>query len=146
MDKKTLINVINEILLTLGFKRKGNLWELDNSEIVKYVKIQKSQYSNLYYLYYGYILKNIKVDDNTNKYYKGFNSKIIKNGTKLDLLDLENDFKDQFRSEKLQDKIKKEVIDEFQKVNNESDILNDINNLPTKELVFLNIRKYFGLD
>ena len=146
MDKRTLINVINEILLTLGFKRKGNLWKLDSSEIVKYINIQKSQYSNLYYLYYGYILKNIKVDDNTNKYYKGFNSIIIKNGTKLDLLDLENDFKDEFRSEKLQDKIKKEVIDEFQKVNNESDILNDINNLPTKELVFLNIRKYFGLD
>lgn len=45
--------VLKEILVPLGFSRKGDSWYHRSTEVVQVVNLQKSQYGNQYYLNYG---------------------------------------------------------------------------------------------
>ena len=145
MDKDILINLINELLKPLGFKRKGNIWLLEQGSFAKFLRMQKSQYSNLFYLYYGFILNRIDVDDFTNRYSKGFETRIDVDGNRFDLLDFENNLDITFRISTLREVIQNEVIQNFSVINSEQDILNDIVSLNKENLIFKNIRKYFKL-
>ena len=62
MDIKELIAIIDEELLPIGFKRKNKKWVFENPDLIKYVELQKSNYSNLYYLNYGFIIREIDID------------------------------------------------------------------------------------
>lgn len=59
MEKKELTNIITELLIPLGFKKKDNYWVVNGDEVTKMVNLQKSQYSSSYYINFGYILKSI---------------------------------------------------------------------------------------
>ena len=63
MDRKELINILNEVLVPIGFKRKGNYWVMIGNEITKMVNLQKSNYGNFFYINYGYILQSIQLDN-----------------------------------------------------------------------------------
>ena len=145
MDKNILINLINELLKPLGFKRKGNIWLLEQGGFSKFLKMQKSQYSNLFYLDYGFILNKIDVDDFTNRYSKGFETRIDVDGNILDLLDFENKLDEAFRVSSLKAIICKDVIENFNNINSEEEILNDIVSLKNEKLIFKNIRQYFKI-
>ena len=56
MEKKDLINILSEMLVPIGFKRKGNYWVVNGDEITKMVNLQKSQYGNSFYINYDYIV------------------------------------------------------------------------------------------
>ena len=56
MEKSDLIKLLNEVFNNLGFKRKGNNWVVDSSELIKIVNLQKSNYGNLFYINYGFII------------------------------------------------------------------------------------------
>jgi len=60
MEKKDLVNILSEMLFPMGFKRKGNNWVINGDVMTKIVNLQKSQFGNLYYVNYGYILKAFK--------------------------------------------------------------------------------------
>ena len=62
MSKKEFIQWFNELLLPLGYKRKGNVWELSGKELLKVIDLQKSMYSSLYYVNYGYIITKLELD------------------------------------------------------------------------------------
>ena len=57
MEKKELIKFLDEIFKPLEFKRKGNTWKYENEVFVKIVNLQKSKYSNAFYLNYCFIIK-----------------------------------------------------------------------------------------
>ncbi|HQV66436.1 MAG: DUF4304 domain-containing protein [Saprospiraceae bacterium] len=146
MQKEDLINIIKEELTPLGFKKKGNFWILKGNEITKYLRIQKSQWSNLFYIYYGYILENLRTDDDSNSYEKGFNTRVFdEEGNRLNILDFENNLDKIYRINEIRKVIKDNVITNFTEVNTEEDVLADIKKLTSLNLVFLSIRKYFGL-
>lgn len=146
MQKEDLINIIKEELTPLGFKKKGNCWILKGNEITKYLRIQKSQWSNLFYIYYGYILENLRTDDDSNSYEKGFNTWVFdEEGNRLNILDFENNLDKIYRINEIRKVIKDNVILNFIEVNTEVDVLADIKKLTSLNLVFLSIRKYFGL-
>jgi len=71
MEKKDLVNILSEMLFPMGFKRKGNNWVINGDVMTKIVNLQKSQFGNLYYVNYGYILKAFK-SNSGNKVYKIF--------------------------------------------------------------------------
>ena len=56
MEKKELANILSDVLIPTGFKKKGNYWVINGDEITKMVNLQKSQFSNRFYINYGYIL------------------------------------------------------------------------------------------
>ena len=62
MDKKNLIDLLNEIFIPIGFKRKGNSWVVNGSELSKVVNLQKSNYSNSFFINYGYNMKGLETD------------------------------------------------------------------------------------
>lgn len=62
MDRGELANVTSDVLLPLGFKRKGNYRVVYGSKLDKIVNLQKSQYRNRYYINYGFILNSIPLD------------------------------------------------------------------------------------
>ena len=50
MEKKDLIKLLDEIFVPLGFKRKGHNWVLNGDELSKLINLQKSNYSNAFYI------------------------------------------------------------------------------------------------
>ena len=65
MEKNGLIKLLDEIFFPLGFKRKGNNWVFNGDELSKIVNLQKSNYSNAFYINYGYIIKSIELTTRT---------------------------------------------------------------------------------
>ena len=63
MKKKELSDAIGEVLIPNGFKKKGDYWLINGEEITKMVNLQKSQFSNRFYLNYGYIIKSIPLNN-----------------------------------------------------------------------------------
>ena len=61
MDKKNLVEIIDSELKPLGFKRKGIIWRAESDELIKEVDLQKSNFSNLYYLNFGFIIKGLEL-------------------------------------------------------------------------------------
>ena len=74
MEKNELASSLNEILVLIGVKKKGNYWGGSSDEITKMVKLQKSQFSNSYYVNYGYILKAVPLNGLTMHVFSGLTS------------------------------------------------------------------------
>jgi len=86
-----LIDLLNEIFIPIGFKRKGNSWVENGSELSKLVNLQKSNYSNSFYINYGYNMRGLET--NTfflHIYYRLGGADKEEQKRITDLLDLEN--------------------------------------------------------
>lgn len=62
MEKKDLIDLLNEIFIPVGFKRKGNNWVENGRELSKLVNLQKSNFGNSFYINYGYNIKGLETN------------------------------------------------------------------------------------
>jgi hypothetical protein len=124
MDKKDLVKFLDEIFLPLDFKRKGNNWVSNGKIINKIVNLQKSQYSNAYYINYGYILNNLPLDNFTYHVDNRLASK-DKSEQELitDLLNLENDIDSEKRLALLGNIIDSKIVEEIKFISKEEDIL-----------------------
>lgn len=65
MEKNNLIKLLDEIFVPCGFKRKGNNWVLNGDELSKLINLQKSHYSNAFYINYGFIVKGLELTTTT---------------------------------------------------------------------------------
>ena len=63
MDKKDFLIFLTSIFKPLGYKRKDKSWYFETEELKKVINLQKSDYSNLYYIRGGFMIKKI---DNQN--------------------------------------------------------------------------------
>lgn len=73
MEKNELASSLNEILVLIGVKKNGNYWGAVVMKLQK-VKLQKSQFSNSYYVNYGYILKAVPLNGLTMHVFSGLTS------------------------------------------------------------------------
>ncbi|WDF76661.1 DUF4304 domain-containing protein [Mucilaginibacter sp. KACC 22773] len=64
MNKEELILEIDAELKKLGFQRKSGSWYLNEKEVIKVVNLQKSNYSDLYYVNIGAYFKEIDGKEN----------------------------------------------------------------------------------
>lgn len=124
MEKKDLVRFLNTIFLPIGFKRKGNNWVINGTELNKIVNLQKSQYSNSFYLNYGYVINNLPL--------KGFVNHICnrladtdknKQIRITDLLNLDKDMDPPIRSKELAEIINEKIVTEMKVTNTEADLL-----------------------
>ncbi|MEM6817059.1 MAG: DUF4304 domain-containing protein [Bacteroidota bacterium] len=60
MDKKKLVAILDDELKSLGFQRKSTSWYLDQDEIIQVINLQKSSYSNLFYVNISIYIKAIE--------------------------------------------------------------------------------------
>ncbi|MBC8643232.1 DUF4304 domain-containing protein [Flavobacterium lindanitolerans] len=113
--KKTeLLNLLNNIFLPLGFKRKGNSWVLNGNEINKIINLQKSQYGNVYYLHYNYVINSLPLN-NRKVHIDNQLGSIDKEEQAMiqGLLDLESDIDTADRLIKLFEVINKKIVPEL---------------------------------
>lgn len=130
-------NVLDRLLRPIGFKKKGNYWRFETEEVEKVIYLQKSNFSNLYYLNYGFNLKKLNYD-----------GVMIHIGNRLhqsDAFDLENNIGIQDREKHLEQIINGDLIPTLERVNKENDILAFIDGRPTTNDIAIKVKEYLGI-
>ena len=147
MEKKELTNILNEILILFGFKKKGNFWIINENAITKMVNLQKSQFGNRFYINYGFIIKDIPLENLMMHVFNGFGSIEVDENTRIkDLLDLENEISNKDRINELKQMILLRLIPNIEKINTEEDLLNELRRRPHLNDIPLSVKKYFNLN
>ncbi len=147
MDKKGLANIITEALTPVGFKKKGNYWLINGNEINKMVNLQKSQYSDRFYINYGYILNSIPLEGEMMHVFNGLGSTDPDENTRVkELLDLENTIADEDRKVELQAVIQKKLIARMKSLHTEEDLLRDLKKRPHLNDIPLTVKKHLKLE
>lgn len=99
MNKKFLIDLINEIFDGLGFTRKNNKWIAETPVLFKHIELQKSSFSNSYYINYGFSIKELDLTRfNMHIYNRVSSTDKSENGKVINALDLEMDISIEKRS------------------------------------------------
>jgi hypothetical protein len=114
MKKKDIVGLLNEALIPIHFKRKGNNWLDNHGEIVKIVNLQKSNFGNYFYVNYGFLLKNVPL--NGLKDHIGFRLASIDPAIRKrlnDLLDLDSNISNDERYAELKEFISRDVLGHF---------------------------------
>lgn len=58
--KKLIISDFSQFLKTHSFKKRGSVWVLQKNEFLVIIDLQKSQWSNIYYVNVGLQLENLE--------------------------------------------------------------------------------------
>lgn len=146
MEKKELTSVLNEILVPIGFKKNGDYWVINGDEITKIINLQKSQFSNSFYINYGYILKSIPLTGLTMHVFKAFGSIDKTEQQRITtLLDLGNNISNEDRAKELKTHLFEKLVLNIQEVNSEEDVLNELKKLPHLNEIPLVVKKHFSL-
>jgi len=146
MTKEVLVKILTDVLSHEGFKRKGNNWVENKGEISKIVNLQKSQFGNLFYINYGYAMKNLPL--NGAKMHIHLRVSTVELGKKdnvSELLILDNQIPDRDRCDMLTKILTVKLIPELRSVNTESDIRRRIVDGPWQNIVPVKVKHYFGL-
>jgi hypothetical protein len=145
MEKKDLIKLLDEIFIPLGFKRKGNNWVLVGDELSKIINLQKSNYSNAFYINYGFTIKGLKLD--TTDHVGNRLASSDKNEQKIitDLLNLESKIPDDLRLSELKKFIKNKIVVQVQLINTERELLNELMKRPNLNDIPLVVKRHFNL-
>lgn len=146
MEKKELANILNDILIPVGFKKKGNFWVINGEKITKMVNLQKSQYGNSFYINYGYIINAIPLNGMMMHIYKRLSSLNEQEREKITyLLDLEANMPDLQRKKELEEVIQLNIVKEIQTINTEEDLLTELNQRENLNSVPLVVKNYFNI-
>jgi hypothetical protein len=146
MEKKELASILSEILVPIGFKKKGDYWVVNGEEITKMVNLQKSQFSNSFYINYGYILKSIPLNGLMMHVFKGFGSIDKTEQQRITaLLDLGNNIPNEDRAKELNKLLLEKLVHNIQEVNTEEDVLNELKKRPHLNDIPLIVKKHFSL-
>jgi len=143
MEKGDLVDILNETLKSIGFKRKGNYWIMNGEEIDKSVDLQRSRFSKTYYINYGFVIKSIPL----NGLIRHTFARVWTGGNVMetDLLNLENSLPDDYRKTHLKEVILTELVNKMQLVNSEESVLNYIKTLPTLNIIPVAVKTHFNL-
>lgn len=139
-----MINIISEIFTPIGFKKKGNFWIKNDKEITKIVNLQKSHFSNNFYINYGYIINTISLGNNMMHVFNGFGS-VNDNMRIKEILNLENDILPKERRRELKELIINLIVLNIQSIQTEEDLLNELKKRRNLNDISLDVKKYFGL-
>lgn len=147
MEKKELASIFSKSLVPIGFKKRGSYWVMNGEVITKMVNLQRSIYSNAFYINYGYILNSVPLDNLMMHVCNRVTSLDVEEKSRITfLLDLESGIPDEERIKALEDMLQSELISKFQAVNTEEDLLAELKSRPHLNDVTLVIKQYFNLE
>jgi hypothetical protein len=146
MEKKGLASILSEVLVPIGFKKKGNYWVVNGTEITKTVNLQKSQFGNSFYINYGYIINAIPLDNLMMHIYRRVAStEKIENLRIEELLNLESNMPDEERTSELKKVLLEKLVHKVNLVNTEADILEELKEQPHLNNIPLVVKRHFNL-
>lgn len=146
MGKRELVNILNEVLVPIGFKRKGNYWVLNSKDVSKIVNLQKSQFSNSFYINYGYILNAVPLNGLVMHVFMRLSSLDVTESLRItELLDLQTEIADIERTAELKKILLDNLVKEISLINSERDLLDELITQPHLNNIPLVVKKYFNL-
>ncbi len=145
MEKKELASILSGILVPIGFKKKGNYWVVNGAEITKMVNLQKSQFSNSFYINYGYILNAIPLDGMMHIYNRVASIDKVENLRIDELLNLENNISDEERASELKKVLLEKLAHKISSINTKADVLEHLKKQPHLNNVPLVVKRHFSL-
>jgi len=146
MNKQDLLNVLADIFIPLGFKKKGNYLVKNEQSINTILHLQKSQFSESFYLNYGYIMNSIPLDGLTMHVSSGLgSSNALENQKIKEMLNLENRMTDSEREHGFRKVILDNLVPKIESINSEEDIFNDLKKRSTLNDIPLIVKEHFGL-
>ncbi|WP_316810332.1 DUF4304 domain-containing protein [Pedobacter heparinus] len=146
MEKKELASILSEMLVPVGFKKKGNYWVLNGIEITKMVNLQKSQFSNSFYVNFGYILNAIPLNGLTMHIFSGLGSLDDRENTRIkELLDLESKVSKESRTSELKKILLEKLVQKVRLVNTEEDLLQELKELSHLNNIPLLVKRHLNL-
>lgn len=145
MKKSYLVNLLDEIFYPIGFIRKGNNWTYIGSELIKIVNLQKSNFSNSYYINYGFIIPELILTTkmHVENRLAGFDKKEQERITEL--LNFESMINEDQRESELKSivinkiKIKIQTIDSLNDLKSELKKRQHLNDIPIVVKSYLNL-------
>lgn len=143
MKKNNLIGYLNEIFSPLGFIRKGNEWTSDKNELIKVINLQKSNYGNLFYINYGFIIKGLELTTIAHVLNRLAGTERSEQETISSLLNLDDPIPDEDRVRLLKKVLYDKVVSTIQKINTEEDILADLKKRQHLNDIPLILKRYF---
>ncbi|MDR0798994.1 MAG: DUF4304 domain-containing protein [Dysgonamonadaceae bacterium] len=149
MTKKELVNIISELLIPIGFKKKSNYWVFNSSEITKIINLQKSQFGNYFYINYGYIVNRIPLNNLMMHIYNRVASDDENENLRInELLTLENNIPDEKREFELRVFLNRLLVDKIIQINTENDLGLLLKNMAPSisNIVPLSVQKYFNME
>lgn len=147
MEKKELEKIISEVFVPKGFKKKGNYWVVNGNEIIKMIYLQKSQFSNSFFINYGYILNSIPLGSLMMHIFNGLGSIKPDENTRIkELLDFDSNITEEIRILELKGVLIDIMLPRIQKVNTENDILIELNLRPHLNDLPGVVKEYFHLE
>ena len=138
--KKEFKKVFFNTLKKNSFKRVKKKWLIETDELIKEVDLQKSDYSDLYYLNYDFTVKGIDTSPTLTHLSFRFNKK-------RELLDLENDLEKEKRLALFEKMIDEMVETKINPINTIKELLEMINENPfIKNMIFSKaFKEHFGM-
>jgi hypothetical protein len=146
MTNKEFKDWLDKLLKPHGFKKKGNEWRTETTELYKVIELQKSNFSNLYYLNYGYSFKDLDYHGLKLHIYNRLASadpninKIIQ-----DTFDLEKQVDSSTRLKHLTDLINNILLTQINSTTNKADILESLKTRPTLNDIPLRVKEYLNI-
>lgn len=137
---------LDHLLTPLGFKKSGNKWTIETEELEKIVELQKSNFSNSYYLNYGYNFKDLdykEVSMHIGNRLSSLNQK--ENELFIQTLDLESLLNPIERIKNLEYFITVLLIPEIRKTNTKQDIIEELKSRNHLNNVFLKIKRHLNI-
>lgn len=145
MDKKDLIGLLSGIFISHGFKHKGNNWISDNDELIKIINLQKSNFSNSYYINYGYVIKGLQLTTTTHVANRLHGNNLEEGKRIKELLTIDSDIVDNERLLELEKIILDKIINKFQLINTPKDLKEDLKKRPHLNDIPGVVQQYFNL-
>jgi hypothetical protein len=146
MERKDLTKIFDKVFVPSGFKKKGNYWVNNKGEVTKIINLQKSNFSNLYYVNWGYILKSIPLENLLMHIFNRLTSVDAVERERINrLLDLENEIPDEERSEQVKVILTDKLLVDIQSVNSEADLLKELQSGRNPHTIPGFVKSYFGL-
>ena len=133
MTNEELKLKIDRALKPLGYKKKGNKWSASKEYLTKIIELQKSGYSNLYYVNYGVNLNKLDYNDVN---FHVFNRHI-------NTLDLET--KSDEKLSKLANETIIQITEKLAQLNSVDDVTNYARALPTLNILPLRVKEFLNL-
>lgn len=147
MESKDLKAEIDMLLRPLGFKRRNNCWIQETSQLYKIINLQRSYYSNSYYINYGFNIRGLDMTDDFMHVFLRLGSPDEDERKQIRrMLDLDSSLSDSERNRYLRYFVETYILSLFLKVETETELKSFLLTRRNNNDVSLKVKKYFSME
>jgi hypothetical protein len=147
MNNQEFKMIFDRLFKPHGFIKKGNKWTAETEELEKIIFLQKSDYSNSYYLNYGYNFKDLDYKDDGMHIWNRLGSKKKKENKLIrETLDLTNSMDKTIRTRNTEYFVNHLLLPVLNSTNTKTEIINQLKSRKHLNNVFLQVKKHLNLE